>query len=443
MHRTLLLPPNVLILTPTEFSTAAASPSSVLDWVRSSNGQQLGDHGSCAAALLPADDDVVLVLPPRTVSWHRVALPKVAAARLRAALDGVLEDRLLNDPAELHFALAPGGRSGQTLWVAVCHKAWLQTWLQVLEAAGRPVSRIVPALWPTSAGGGDRSETVHWAHDEGDCVWLATASPMGVRSVPLHEKEASIFGSTSTFGDSTFGDSSFGGIGSEARSGAGHLPTASDPATTRWFADPSIIALAEQVCNQRFDLMPPPAWLLRCAQSDWNLAQFDLSLSSGARRNQRLRQSLRQFRSAPAWRPARWGLAALLLSLLGGINAMAWMERSAMATKQAAMTQALQKTFPDETLVMDAPLQMQRGLTRLRQASGTLSSSDLEAMLAAIAAVAPDAAPTAVDFAAGDARLGAWNVPEPQLQALQLALNERGWETSLDGGSLRIRPKAP
>lgn len=437
MPRALPPHPNVLILTPTDFTTAAASPTSVLDWARSPNGQLLADHGSCAAALLPADDDVVLVLPPRTVSWHRVALPKVAAARLRAALDGVLEDRLLNDPAELHFALEPGGRSGQTLWVAACDKAWLKSWLQALEGAGRPVSRIVPALWPTSAGGGDRSETVHWAHDEGDGVWLSTANPLGVRSVPLRES------STSTFGHSSYGDSTFGDLGPATSRANDQLPMASDPTTTRWFADPSITALAEHVCNQRFDLMAPSAWLLRCAQSDWNLAQFDLSLSSGARRNQRLRQSLRQFRSAPAWRPARWGLAALLLSLLGGINAMAWMERSAMAAKQEAMTQALRKTFPDETLVMDAPMQMRRALARLQQASGTLSTSDLEAMLAAVAAAAPAAAPTAVDFAAGDARLGAWNVPEPQLQTLQQALNERGWDASLEGSSLRIRPKAP
>jgi general secretion pathway protein L len=251
--RTLLPPPDVLILTPTEFTTAAASPTSVLDWARSPNGQLLSDHGACAAALLPADDDVVLVLPPRAVSWHHVALPKVAGARLRAVLDGLLEERLLGDTAELHFALEPGGRAGQTLWVAACHKAWLQGWLQALEGAGRPVSRIVPALWPTSTGGGDRSETVHWAHDEGDGVWLATANPLGVRSVPLREH-----------GTSTFGDSTFGGHGPAASGANGHLPSASDPASTRWFADPSVIALAEQVCNQRFDLMPPPAWLLRC-----------------------------------------------------------------------------------------------------------------------------------------------------------------------------------
>jgi general secretion pathway protein L len=261
------------------------------------------------------------------------------------------------------------------VWVAACQKSWLQSWLQALEAAGRPVSRIVPALWPTSTGGG---ETVHWAHDEGDRVWLATANPLGVRCVPLREN-----------GSSTFGDSSFGNLGPSTDSSTDHLLNGSDPATTQWFADPSITALAEQVCNQRFELMSPSAWLLRCAQSDWNLAQFDLSLSSGARRGHQLRQTLRQWRSAPAWRPARWGLAALVATQLLGLNAAAWHERSSLDTKRQAVRQILQQTFPNVTLVMDAPLQMQRELALLQQASGSLATSDLETMLAALVQVAP------------------------------------------------------
>ena len=434
----------MLILTPTAFSLSPATPTSALDWVRSPDGRLAAEHGSGAPSLLPVDNDVVLMLPPRAVSWHRVALPKVAAGRLRAALDGMLEDLLLNDPAELHFALEPGSRPGQTLWVAACHKSWLKSWLQVLEAAGRPASRIVPALWPTSAGGEHRDETVHWAHDEGDRVWLATATPLGVRCVPLRENGSSSFGHSSTFGTpSTFGDSTFGGLGPAPRSAGDHLPAASDPATTHWFADPSITALAEQVCNQRFDLMPPPDWMLGCAQSDWNLAQFDLSLSSGARRGQRLRQVLRQWRSAPAWRPARWGLAALLLSLLGGLNAVAWMERSSLQDKQRAVTQLMQRTFPEVTVVLDAPAQMRSELTRLQQASGTLSTNDLEAMLAALATSVPDTVPGSIDFTPGDARLGAWQAPEDRLQAVQQALNARGWQASLEGGTLQIRPKAP
>lgn len=399
----------MLILTPTDFSLSPAAPTSVLDWVRSPNGQQLGEHGSSAVSLLPADDDVVLVLPARAVSWHQVSLPKVAGGRLRAALDGLLEDRLLADTDGLHFALEPGTRPGQTLWVAACDKAWLRAWLQVLEAAGRPVARIVPSTWPLRAG--DNPSAVHWAFAQGGRAWLASASAQGVSTLPLPTE--------------------------------GSMGVTESADDARWLAEPSVTAQAEQALDRRLALMPLPAWLLRAAQGEWNLAQFDLSLSGGARRGQRLRQTLRQLGSAPAWRPARWGLAALLLSLLGGLNAMAWMERSGLQDKQRAVTQVLQKTFPEVTVVLDAPAQMRRELQRLQQASGTLSTEDLEAMLAALATAAPDAAPGSIDFAPGDARLGAWQLPEDRLQALQQTLNAQGWLVGLENSTLRIRPKAP
>mgnify|MGYP006179334487 CR=1 FL=1 len=88
----------------------------------------------------------------------------------------------------------------QTPATAACNKAWLQAWLQTLEAAGRPATRIVPALWPTSAVDSEHGETVHWAHDEGNRVWLSTASPLGVRSIPLRENGSSTYGATSRFG---------------------------------------------------------------------------------------------------------------------------------------------------------------------------------------------------------------------------------------------------
>ncbi len=55
--------------------------------------------------------------------------------RLRSILEGLLEDRLLDDPAQLHFALQPGARAGSPVWVAVCDRSWLRDHLQALEAA--------------------------------------------------------------------------------------------------------------------------------------------------------------------------------------------------------------------------------------------------------------------------------------------------------------------
>jgi general secretion pathway protein L len=420
----------VLTVTPSNFHLAPASgATAVLEWATSGNGLQVLDHGQCAASLLPRDEDVVLVLPPRALSWHRVPVPKVASARLRAVLDGLLEEQVLSDTAALHYALAPGGRAGQTVWVAACDKAWLRSWLHALEAAGRPVSRVVPALWPLppAEGADGQAPALHWAYDEGNQAWLASASEHGVACIPLPED------AHNTSADTTTG-------GAAQRHHAG--PADAVPEGQRWLADPSVAALAERLLNQPFELAPRPAWLLRCTQSDWNLAQFDLSLSSGARRTQRLRQTLRRWRTAPAWRPARWGLAALLVVQLLGLNAAAWNERRALADKQDAVRQTLQQSFPDVRVVLDAPLQMQRELQRLQQASGTLTTTDLEQQLGALAqAAAPDQPmPTSLVYASGAARLGGFSANEAQWQTLQQSLTRQGWRARLDGAELSLQP---
>ncbi|MCW5655652.1 type II secretion system protein GspL [Hydrogenophaga sp.] len=437
----------MLIVTPSDFSAAPpAGPAALFDWTSSANGQQVTEHGQAAASLLPRDEDVVLVLPPRAVSWHRVALPKVASARLRAALEGLLEDRLLQDTADLHFALEPGGRAGQTVWVAACQRDWLRGWLQTLEASGRPVSRIVPALWPLveyeavgAIPGNSRSfaldvpSTIHWAHHEGDQVWLGSASLLGVSCVPLSDASNTLAGSNSAQA-----------VVSALMPPGAELP--GDPGDFDvWLADPGVAELAEQVLQQRFELVARPAWLLRCAQSEWNLAQFDLSLSTGARRRQRLRRLLRQMRSAPAWRPARWGLAALLGAQLLGLNAAAWHERSTLTAKQQALQQTLQGTFPQVTLVLDAPVQMQRELARLQAASGALSPGDLETLLAAIDQASGGEAlvPSAIEYTQGEGRFKGWRASEDQLRALQQTLERGGWRVRFDGNEVALRPPEP
>lgn len=419
----------MLTVTPSDFTLASASgPTALLDWATTAgNGQQVLDHGQCAASLLPRDEDVVLVLPPRALSWHRLNLPKVAPARLRAVLDGLLEDQLLSDTAALHYALAPGGRAGQTVWVAACDKAWLRGWLQALEAAGRPVSRVVPALWPlpSAESASGPVPALHWAYDEGNQAWLASASEHGVACVPLPDD-----------GPHT-GAAAHPGATSPLPRDAGAAPD-----TPRWLADPAVAALAERVLGQRFELVARGDWLLRCTQSDWNLAQFDLSLSSGARRSQRLRQTLRRWRSAPAWRPARWGLVTLLVVQLLGLNAAAWSERRALAAKQDAVRQTLQQSFPDVKLVLDAPLQMQRELQSLQQASGVPAAADLEQQLGAFAqAAAPDLPmPTTVVYASGTTRLGGFSDGGMPLQTLQQSLQSQGWRVRLDGTELNLQP---
>lgn len=418
----------MLILTPASFSlTLAAGPSAAVDWAASGNGHQPSDQGTGPLAALPAHDEVVLVLPPQAVSWHSVNLPKVPASRLRTLLDGLLEERVLRDTAELHFALAPGAKAGQKVWVAACHKAWVKSWVQALENAGRPVTRIVPGLAPlaetpseeTSAAG-----TVHWAHHQSGQAWLASASANGVSCALLMPNTGAAL--------------------------AGLVPLSSaSPASVTWLAEPATAALAEQCLDQRFELLTLPSWLLRCAQSGWNLAQFDLSLSNSARRGQRWRQAWRQWRSAPAWKAARWGLIALIAVQLIGINAAAWQERRALQTKKQALSQILQNTFPNVTLVVDAPIQMQREISLMRQSSGQLSTNDLEAMLTGLAQASADQ-PLDLNSLSyknqsndTEGRFGTAQAPAEAWPAVQAALNRAGWQASLDDTTITLRPAQP
>lgn len=402
----------MLILTP---SLTAESPNpgphGAWDWVLSTDGRQPQQHGSGSLDSLPSDAETVLALPPRAVSWHRITLPRVPASKLRAALEGLLEERLLTDVGDVHFALQPGYQPGQPLWVAVCAKVWLRECLNALEAAQRPATRILPMAWPLH---GDAAER-HWAHDEAGLAWLSSATADGVQHLPL----SALAPVASADGGTTTGP---------------------------WLAEPAVSVAAEAALGLRVALCTTPQWLLQCAQSGWNLAQLDFALHQRARQGQRLRQAWREWLNGPAWRPARWGLLALLLTHLAGLNALAWQEHQALASKQQLLERSVREAFPSITLVLDAPVQMGREVTRLQQASGQLAHSDLEAMLGALDPGEQDAGvlhPRALDFAQGRGQFTGWSGDPDQLTQLAQQLQVRGWRASADGDGITLQAAGP
>ena len=147
------IPPmsNLLIQLPAEYTSAGGEYSYVL----SSDGQHIQRSGQAAASLLPGSgraSQITAVIPAARLSWHAVSLPpglqlrsRRHQQRVRAVLDGLLEEKLLDDSSQLHLALDADAEAGQTSWVATCDKAWLQAHLQALEAAGHAVS-IAPAM---------------------------------------------------------------------------------------------------------------------------------------------------------------------------------------------------------------------------------------------------------------------------------------------------------
>jgi len=119
------------------------TPGTEFDYVVSRERGVVLNHGTATAALLPRADQLVLVVPAAALSWHPVRLPPVPASRRRAALDGLLEERLLDDPAQLALALAPARLANGDALVAAFDKAWIRAHLEFFEQSGRPAARVV------------------------------------------------------------------------------------------------------------------------------------------------------------------------------------------------------------------------------------------------------------------------------------------------------------
>ena len=381
-----------------------------LAYVLSQDGLQLSRHGRAQPALLPRADHVLVVLADSDLSWHRVTCPKAPAAKLRAALGGLLEEQLLEDDDALHLALAPGAKAGEPVWVAALHKPWLRAELERLEAAGLAVERVLPPSWPGDAaqgqGQGHFFESVSGAGDSARMM-LCHVDASGLRLLRLQ--------------------------GSLARA----LLSPDAAAATQWTAEPAVAAAAERWLGSSVSVLTEGERALQATRSLWNLRQFDLAPRHRGLRA--LRDTLRQGMS-PAWRPARIGLVALLLLQLAGINAWAWEQRQALAGARQAQAQLLRATFPHVRAVLDAPAQMQRETEALRAAAGRAGEHDLEALLGAAAAAWPDGQgpAQALRFEPGKLTLTAPGWSEAQLAQFRERLRPGGWRVESSEGRLSL-----
>jgi general secretion pathway protein L len=119
------------------------------------------------------------------------------------------------------------------------------------------------------------------------------------------------------------------------------------------------------------------------------LAQGEWAQGRAQRLQRQVLSAWQTLLHAPAWQPVRWGVVALVALQVLGLNALAWRESNALNAQQAALQNILKTTFPSVTLVIDAPLQMQREVDALQQKSGAASSTDFEPLLAALAGALP------------------------------------------------------
>jgi len=380
-------------------------PSTPLEYVLSGDKQEVLGHDHVALDLLPKNcDEVVALVPAPMLSWHSVQLPpgslprgmsgERASKRLRAILESLLEDDLLDEPTQLHLALQHDAHSGAAVWVVACDRAWLTAALHSLAGAGLPVRRIVPEYSPQML-----AQTVFVSGDV-DKPWVAGLT-----------QSDGVDGAVSA-------DMLVCGLGPVALERLHHAQAELRPGAVV-MAEPPVVALAERLFKQAVTLQARSERLVLAAQSNWNLAQFELVNLGRDRRWAGRRLVLKAFLYAPQWRPARWALLVTLLVNLIGLNALALREQASLKGKRQAVTAVLTETFPKIPAVVDAPVQMAREVADLQRRSGQASATDMEQLLAQFGQAAPEAySLTAIDFDASQLRVkGVGVVDAPSLTA--------------------------
>lgn len=390
-------------------------------FVHGDTGPQAPDVGRCPVASLPRNSGpTVALVPPQRLSWHRLLLPantlrkslpgqRVDGQRLRLVLGGMLEDQLLDEPQRTHLALEPGAREGVPVWVCACDAGWLQDALTLLEHAGIRPHRICPEFVPASIGS---PPAWTFLHDAGQ-TWAVHTAVDGVTAWPVPDGADS----------------------------ARLTPIGLNPDDALLVAEPALAPHLQTLTTGAVQLQTSAARLQAAARSDWDLAQFDFAPRS--RRRQRLQRSWEAWWQSAHWRPLRWSLLALLLANLGGLQWSAWQAHSAMQTQRAAMAQVLTQTFPQITVVVDAPVQMERQVEVLLAHNGTVSAHDFEAMAQTLGAVLPpDTVPATLDFAPGALRVTGVALDAPSLARARAALADQGYKLEQAGEALVVRARS-
>ena len=374
-----------------------------VSFVHSLDGVSVSHSGQAVPSNLPsAGGEVVAVVPWQRLSWHCVTLPAQTGSRLTAVLHGLLEEQLLDDPAQLHLAVAPhtSARQGGPTLVAACSRAWLQQALAPLQAAGLRIQRLVPECAPSP------DPTVLQLVQHDGQAWGLLRHGEGVTPMPSATRTA--------------------------------WAAALANVSTCW-AEPAVAQQAGTWCAVEAGLQPTAQRWLSAASSEWDLAQGEWGQSHAQRSGRWLQHAWQSFCHAPAWRAVRWGLGLLLGVQLIGLNAWAWRDQALLQAQQQRLQRLLTDTFPQVRVVIDPALQMRRELDALRQATGSPSPQDADALLARLSEVLPPQAMVRqLSYSAGELRWQAGSAANLDTAAQQ-RLRAQGYRLGQQGDDYTLR----
>lgn len=294
--------------------------------------------------------EVVVLLSASDVTLLRLAVPPLSEARLQAALPSLVEDRVIGDTADCAIGAGPEV-NGQRL-IAVCDRAWLQSWIDALRQLGARRVRALPMSLCLPTTGTPSAALISHANRFELALRLSDDGGVGLPVDVEDESELP------------------GAVVQLLSTMAAQRPVQlSVPAAQiEWFRSwidarhISTISITEQ------------SW------SDWIRASasvnVDLSAAIGADQ-----------RSSIDWQAWRWPMAlamSLALFNLIALNADWWQLRSEGMKLRDEMVDIYRRSFPNEKVVLDPLAQMKQKIVISHSASGQLTSSDFVVLTAAL-----------------------------------------------------------
>ncbi len=448
----LRLPPRAL-----PADAAAASPS--LSFAIAARGrlQRIG-HASLheLSALMQQSQRVVLLLAASDVSLFRIAVPPLPAARLKAALPALVEDRVIGDPAACAIAVAPanGGTiagatpvatgtpatpattAGNQRLIAVTDRAWLQGWIDTVRRHGaRRVSALPFVLCLPLPAAHVAASVVEHAGRRELALRLSAQEGMGL---PLSSDDADslpveVAQLLATFASQrpvqlalpplllkifrrSYGEHAADAMHAASGGAVGSATVPGDSIAADELPAPHVIELREENWA---------AWVEGASH-----VPVDLATAIAADEGE-----------GPDWRRWRWPVAlaaALALVNIVALNWDWWQLRSEGLQLRETMARSFHRSYPNEALV-DPVAQMRQKVAASRQAAGEFAPGDFVALAATLgdawaeagAAMGTDArAIAALEYR--DAALTVRFKPglQASLDAARAALDARGLEAS-------------
>jgi general secretion pathway protein L len=311
---------------------------------------------------------VVVLLAASDVTILRLQVPPLSAARLKAALPNLVEDRLISDISDC--VVVAGGVSEGLRTIAVVQRAWLDMLTNTLISLGaRHISALPAQLCLPYANEQPGGVTV--AIDDRNDPGQNTVIDMTLR---LSEQEGIGLAITPALSQGEGPEQNQSAVQEVLQTLLAAVPQAP---ITLYVPQPWVRAYQETV-NETAEL----GKRISVSADNWsrwiagaNAATLDLMTGLGKATG-----------AGMDWRPWRWPLAlaaAVLLINAGALNIDWWHMKSESRSLRNTMVQIYRSAYPKESVIIDPIAQMQQKIAIAKHDSGMPAPDDFTAITAA------------------------------------------------------------